>query len=122
MSDKLTEARSALAAAVEDLDEATAALSEPAEGTDLDELEARCAAAEAEIERRKKILDRMTKVSEARQNQPVLVEEDDVRVEVRKEESVYRPDGQVSFFRDVIRAHSGDSESRAPSPPLGGDA
>jgi len=41
MSDKLTEARSALVAAVEELDEATAALTEPAEGTDLDELEAR---------------------------------------------------------------------------------
>lgn len=112
MSDKLIEARSALAAAVEELDEATAALSEPAEGTDLDELEARCAAAEAEIERRKKILDRMEKVTEARASQPMLVEEDDIRVEVRKEESIYRPDGQVSFFRDVIRAHSGDSESR----------
>ena len=112
MSDKLIEARSALAAAVEELDEATAALSEPAEGVDLDELEARCAAAEAEIERRKKILDRMEKVSEARQQQPVLVEEDDVRVEVRKEESIYRPDGQQSFFRDVMRAHSGDVEAR----------
>lgn len=112
MSDKLIEARSALAAAVEELDEATAALSEPAEGVDLDELEARCAAAEAEIERRKKILDRMEKVSEARQQQPVLVEEDDVRVEVRKEESIYRPDGQNSFFRDVIYSHNGDSEAR----------
>lgn len=112
MSDKLTEARSALAAAVEDLDEATAALSEPAEGIDLDELEARCAAAEVEIERRKKIVDRMEKVTEARASQPILVEEDDVRVEVRKEESIYRPDGQVSFFRDVIHAHSGDSEAR----------
>lgn len=112
MSDKLTEARSALVAAVEELDEATAALTEPADGTDLDELEARCAAAEVEIERRKKIVDRMEKVTEARASQPVLVEEDDVRIEVRKEESIYRPDGQVSFFRDVIRAHSGDSESR----------
>jgi HK97 family phage major capsid protein len=112
MSDKLTEARSALAAAVEDLDEATAALSEPAEGVDLDELEARCAAAEVEIERRKKIVDRMEKVTEARASQPIMVEEDDVRVEVRKEESIYRPDGQVSFFRDVIHAHNGDSEAR----------
>ncbi len=112
MSDKLTEARSALAAAVEDLDEATAALSEPAEGVDLDELEARCAAAEVEIERRKKIVDRMEKVTEARASQPIMVEEDDVRVEVRKEESIYRPDGQASFFRDVIYSHNGDSEAR----------
>ena len=112
MSDKLIEARSALVAAVEELDEATAALSEPAEGTDLDELEARCAAAEVEIERRKKIVDRMEKVTEARASQPLLVEEDDVRVEVRKEESIYRPDGQQSFFRDVMRAHSGDVEAR----------
>lgn len=112
MSDKLTEARSALASAVEDLDEATAALSEPAEGVDLDELEARCAAAEVEIERRKKIVDRMQKVTEARASQPIMVEEDDVRVEVRKEESIYRPDGQNSFFRDVLSAHAGDFEAR----------
>jgi HK97 family phage major capsid protein len=112
MSDKLTEARSALAVAVEELDEATKALSEPAEGADLDELEARCAAAESEIERRKKIVDRMEKVSEARSAQPIMVEEDDVRVEVRKEESIYRPGGQNSFFRDVLSAHSGDSEAR----------
>ena len=112
MSDKLTEARSALTAAVEELDEATAALTEPNEDADLDELEARCAAAESEIERRKKIVDRMEKVTEARSSQPILVEGDDVRIEVRKEESIYRPDGQVSFFRDVIHAHSGDSEAR----------
>jgi len=112
MSDKLTEARSALAAAVEDLDEATAALTEPADGTDLDELEARCAAAEVEIERRKKIVDRMEKVTEARASQPIMLEQDDVRVEVRKEESIYRPDGQQSFFRDILSAHSGDFEAR----------
>lgn len=112
MSDKLTEARSALAAAVEELDEATAALTEPADGTDLDELEARCAAAEVEIERRKKIVDRMEKVTEARASQPIMLEQDDVRVEVRKEESIYRPDGQQSFFRDILSAHSGDFEAR----------
>jgi len=41
-----------------------------------------------------------------------MVEQDDVRVEVRKEESIYRPDGQASFFRDVIYAHNGDGEAR----------
>jgi HK97 family phage major capsid protein len=112
MSDKLTEARSALTAAVEELDEATAALTEPAEAADLDELEARCAAAEVEIERRKKIVDRMETVTEARASQPIMVEEDDVRIEVRKEESVYRPDGNTSFFRDVITAHSGNRDAQ----------
>jgi HK97 family phage major capsid protein len=112
MSDKLTEARSALTAAVEELDEATAALTEPAEAADLDELEARCAAAEAEIERRKKIVDRMETVTEARASQPIMVEEDDVRIEVRKEESIYRPDGNTSFFRDVITAHSGNRDAQ----------
>ena len=112
MSDKLTEARSALTAAVEELDEATAALTEPAEAADLDELEARCAAAESEIDRRKKIVDRMQTVTEARASQPIMVEEDDVRIEVRKEESVYRPDGKTSFFRDVITAHSGNRDAQ----------
>ncbi len=112
MSDKLTEARSALTAAVEELDEATAALTEPAEAADLDELEARCAAAEVEIERRKKIVDRMETVTEARASQPIMVEEDDVRIEVRKEESIYRPDGNTSFFRDVITAHSGNRDAQ----------
>ena len=112
MSEKLTEARSALTAAVEELDLATAALSEPDEAADLDELEARCAAAESEIERRKKIVDRMVSVTEARALQPIMVDEDDVRIEVRKNEPTYRRDSGTSFFRDVIHAHSGDRDAQ----------
>ena len=112
MSEKLTEARSALTAAVEELDLATAALSEPDEAADLDELEARCAAAESEIERRKKIVDRMVSVTEARALQPIMVDEDDVRIEVRKDEPTYRRDSGTSFFRDVIHAHSGDRDAQ----------
>lgn len=105
MSD-IHDARAAHASAIDDMAEAVDALANPAEGSDLDELEARCKATEVEVERRSKIVERLEKVAEARSAAPVLTPATEPAVSVISEPSVYRPDAKTSFFRDLITARN----------------
>lgn len=103
MDSKLTEARDALSGAYKGLEEAVDALSNPAEDSDIDVLEQRCKDADVEIERRKAIVERLEKIEEARAKAPaVLVDvEERAEISVIREETTYRPDTGVSFFRDL---------------------
>lgn len=103
MSD-FTEARAAYDAAVDEMADAVAALSNTDEDSDLDALEERARKAEAEVERREKIIERLEKIEEARSSAPVLTPAEEPRVAVVSEERTYRPDGRTSFFRDLITA------------------
>ena len=106
MSDFI-EARKAHAEAIDTMAEAVAALTDPAEGSDVDALEARCAEAEVEVERRSKIVERLERIEEARAKSPVLTDDVEPRnVVVTRDEPVYRPDAKVSFFRDLILART----------------
>lgn len=106
MSD-LIEARKAHAEAIDDMAEAVAAISTPAEDSDIDALEARCAAAEVEVERRSKIVQRLERIEEARATAPVLTDSPEPRsIVVTKDEPVYRPDSKVSFFRDLVMSRN----------------
>ena len=103
--DKLNEARDAHAAALTELEEAVEALANLTEDADLSALEDRCAKADAEVERRAGIIDRLEKITEARAKAPaILVPEVEERsdIKVGKEEPVYRPDANVSFYRDLV--------------------
>lgn len=105
MSD-IIEARKAHAEAIDEMAEAVAALSTPADDADVDALEARCAAAEVEVERRSKIVERLERIEEARAAAPVLTDSPEPRVSVTKDEPIYRPDAKVSFFRDLVMARN----------------
>lgn len=106
MSD-LIEARKAHAEAIDAMAEAVAALTDPAEGADVDALEARCAEAEVEVERRSKMVERLERIEEARAKSPVLTDDAEPRnIVVTRDEPVYRPDGKVSFFRDLVTARN----------------
>lgn len=105
MSD-VFEARKAHAVAIDEMAEAVAALSTPTDDADIDALEARCAAAEVEVERRSKIVERLERIEEARAAAPVLTDSPEPRIAVTKDEPVYRPDAKVSFFRDLVMARN----------------
>lgn len=104
--DKLTEAREALAGAYNELEEAVEAISAPAEDADVDALEARCKAADTEIERRKGIVERLEKIEEARAKAPAVlvptVEASAEPVTIVRDEPIYRPDVRHSFYRDLV--------------------
>jgi len=105
MESKLTEARDALSGAYKGLEEAVDALSNPAEDADLDALDQRCKDADADVERRKAIVERLEKIEEARAQAPaVLVPAVEERTEVKvvRDEPVYRPDVRHSFYRDLV--------------------
>lgn len=106
--DKLTEAREALAGAYTELEEAVEAISNPAEDADVAVLEDRCNAADTEIERRKAIVDRLEKITEARAKAPAVLVQAEERTELKvgREEKTYRPDGAFSFFRDIAVARN----------------
>jgi HK97 family phage major capsid protein len=109
----LIEARKAHAEAVDAMAEAVAALTTPAEDADVDALESRCAAAEAEVERRSKMVERLERIEEARAAAPVLTDDAEPRnIVVTRDEPVYRPDAKVSFFRDLVTARN-DHEAAA---------
>ncbi len=106
MSD-LFEARKAHAEAIDAMAEAVAALTDPAEGSDVDALESRCAETEAEVERRSKMIERLERIEEARAKSPVLTDDAEPRnIVVTRDEPVYRPDAKVSFFRDLITSRT----------------
>lgn len=109
MSDKLAEAREALTGALNEFETAVEAIST---NPDADN-EARCAAAEAEVERRSKIVTDLEKIAEARKASPVIPApvEERVDLKVGREEATYRPDTRVSFFRDLAFANQ-DGEAR----------
>ena len=117
MGDKITEARAAVAGALDDFEAAVEAVT-VAEGDDIAAADERAAKAEAEVERRRAVVSRLESIEEARAAQPVMVAADEtteVRGDARviSEPSVYRPDLRgVSFFRDLYRAHKGDREAQ----------
>ena len=108
MGDKIIEAREAHAAALDEFESAVEAVA-LAEGDDLPAAEERAAKAEAEVERRSAIIEKLEKVAEARKATPVIVppaEKADERelpsVSVTRDEPVYRPDTRASFYRDLV--------------------
>ena len=120
MGDKITEARAAVDAALDEFESAVTAVGE-AEGDDLEAAESRARDAEAEVERRRKIVSRLEDIAEARAAQPVMVPADepqeatevrDVSVKVTREEPVYHPDRPYGFFRDLYHAHKGERDAQ----------
>ena len=110
--DKLTEARAALAGAYNELEEAVQAISDPADDADVEALEGRCAAADAEIERRMALVERLEKLEEARAQAPAVIgpeAEERTDIKVGKEELVYRPDVRQSFYRDLVYRNRDDA-------------
>ena len=110
--DKLTEAREAHAAALNELEEAVEALANPSDDADVSALEDRCAAADAEVERRSGIVARLEKITEARAKAPAIIVpdvEERVDIKVGKEELVYRPDTRQSFYRDLVYRNRDDA-------------
>jgi HK97 family phage major capsid protein len=109
MSDKLAEAREALTGALDEFEKAVEAISTNPDA----DTEARCSAAEAEVERRTKIVNDLEKIAEARKATPVIVPEVEERTDIKvgREEATYRPDTGVSFFRDLAFANQ-DGEAR----------
>ena len=109
--DKLTEAREAHAAALTDLEEAVEALANPSDDADLAELEARCAAADAEVERRSGIVNRLAKITEARAAAPAIIVPEATEapsIKVGEEAKTYRPDARHSFYRDLVYRNRDD--------------
>lgn len=120
MGDKITEARAAVDAALDEFESAVTAVGE-AEGDDLEAAESRARDAEAEVERRRKIVSRLEDIAEARAAQPVMVPADepqeatevrDLSVKVTREEPVYHPDRPYGFFRDLYHAHKGERDAQ----------
>lgn len=117
--DKITEARQAVTVALDDMEAAVEAVA-LAEGDAIAEAEDRAAKAEGEVARRRAIVDRLVAIEEARAAQPVMVPAEDdkdeapeVRVAVKSEPSVYRPDQREnSFFRDLYHAYKGERDAQ----------
>ena len=107
MGDKIIEAREAHAAALDEFEAAVEAVA-LAEGDDLPAAEERASKAEAEVERRSAIIEKLEKVAEARKATPVIVppaekaERELPSVSVTRDEPVYRPDVRASFYRDLV--------------------
>lgn len=107
MGDKIIEAREAHAAALDEFEAAVEAVA-MADGDDLTAAEERAAKAEAEVERRSAIIEKLEKVAEARKATPIIVPQAEIEerelpaVKVGKEEPVYRPDTRASFYRDLV--------------------
>lgn len=109
--DKLTEAREAHAAALNELEEAVSALTNPGEDADVDAIEQRCAAADAEVERRTGIVNRLEKISEARAKAPAIIVPEVAEtpsIKVGDEAKTYRPDARHSFYRDLVYRNRDD--------------
>lgn len=113
MEERLRAAREALDAAIAAMNEAADAVLGLAEdSTDEDRAAATAAfeTAEAEVERTKENLRTMERIAEARAANPVrelrgeTEREGAERIEVGREEPVYRADSSESFFRDLVYA------------------
>lgn len=119
---RLTEAsqrcQQALESAIEALNEQRQKLTELGEGTPTEEIEfhegvfRKC---EENVARRQKELERQMAVDRAWQDVPRLDETDEpdtglaaTRVNVMKEPRTYRPDVNISFFRDIWTSSKGD--------------
>jgi HK97 family phage major capsid protein len=123
MSEKINEARAAVDEALDAFESAVVAVGE-ADADDLEAAEARASEAEAEVSRRRKMLERYQDIAEARAAQPVMVPVDEAPAEdntpevrsmdvrVTREESVYHPDRPYSFFRDLYHAHKGERDAQ----------
>jgi len=112
MSDSIKQAREALNASLDEFENAVAAVA-TADDETIADAEGRAAKAEAEVERRQKIVAQVESIEQARRNSPVLATDDDDDAaehrsapRVTREEATYRPDGTNSFFRDLIYARN----------------
>ena len=116
MSENINTARENLATALDEFEAAVTAVAN-FDGEDVSEVSERAAKAEAEVERRQKIVDQVEKIDAARRAAPVLATDDDDDdeaataetrggIKVTREEATYRPDGSHSFFRDLVYARN----------------
>lgn len=122
---KINEARAAYNAAVQRMNESAQAIEDADETADIDALSAAFDEQVAEVERCKQHVDRLERVQEARAASPAVeIPADDTtdvkpeaipaRAKGGKTEPTYRPDriAEVSFFRDILSAKSGDAAAR----------
>lgn len=107
MSSDLTELRSAVRSAYEELEQAAAALDAPAPDADLDSLQARFDDADAAHKRACDAVERAERVEEARAALPVE-ETPEPTVEVVAEPLTYEADAPHSIFRDLVAAQKGN--------------
>lgn len=121
---KIIEARAALGDAFGEFESATEAVA-TATPESLGDAEERCATAEREVERRKRVVSNLEEIATARAAADVLVEtEARSDVKVGREEATYRPNGDHSFFRDLalggrdadamqrLQRHKAETETR----------
>lgn len=130
MKNRIETARAALDEAVVRMSDAAEAIETADASADLSALEAEFDAAASDVEERKASLSRFERIAEARAAAPDLTP----RVEVVREEATYRPDGQHSFFRDMVyqrndieaaermRRHGAESRNITGATSGGGDA
>ena len=109
--DKIHDAREALDGAIAEFEAATEAVADATPDT-LADAEARCATAQAEVERRQRVIKNLEEIAEARAKSPALVPAEAREIKVTREEATYRPDGSHSFFRDIALAGR-DAEASA---------
>lgn len=118
----LAELRAAYNAAVERMNTAADAIGAATDTSNLDDLEAAFDTAKGEVERSKRDLDRIQAISEARATfTPVEItsEPHSASGEVRyatpkgslKQEHTYRPDVARSFFGDLVKSRTGDTQA-----------
>lgn len=100
--DKIHDAREALNGAIAEFEAATEAVADATPET-LGDAEKRCATAQADVERRQRVIKNLEEIAEARAASPALIPAE-AKIEVVREESTYRPDGANSFFRDIALA------------------
>lgn len=118
----IIEARKAYNESVERMNTAADQIDQATEDSDLDALTAAFEAAKADVERCKRQLDKIEAVAEARASfTPVEIpsEPASAQGEVRyhatpkggKTEHTYRPDVARSFFADLVKSRTGDSQA-----------
>ena len=124
MDEKINEARVAVDEALDAFEAAVFAVGQATDAEEVAAAEDRAAEAEAEVTRRRKMLERYNDIAEARAAQPVMVPVDEapaddntpevrsMDVRVTREESVYHPDRPYSFFRDLYHAHKGERDAQ----------
>jgi HK97 family phage major capsid protein len=124
MDEKIERATTAYNDAVKRMNEAVDKLGELADDADadtLDPIQAEFDEAEKDVERCKAEVGRLERIKKARDDNPVAdvitanVDDTDGkrdRATVGKEEGVYRPDGEFSFFKDGLRAKAGDRDAQ----------
>lgn len=103
MNTKIESAKAALDEAFVRMNDVAEAIEQAENGADVAELEGQFDAATEEVTERKAQVERLERVAAARAAAPSLV---DTRAAVTRHESIYRPDGENSFFRDLAYSRS----------------